>query len=154
MRHALPFSHGHAPPHCWSVAAAGHAAAPCHSCHYRRPSLPPRSPSPSMPPPPRPPRQSEGGDACAKYPHRALRARTGHQRGRMGGRWTDDDDTHERHTDTNKLTRHTASVAATHPEWAYTSLKATSPLSPPPALQGAKRQTTAQQRSQATGANV
>ena len=23
----------------------------------------------------------------------------------MGGRWTDDDDTHERHTDTNKLTR-------------------------------------------------
>ena len=36
------------------------------------------------------------------------RARTGHQRG-MGGRGTDDDDTHERHTDTNKLTRHTAS---------------------------------------------
>ena len=35
-------------------------------------------------------------------------ARTGHQRG-MGGRWTDDDDTHERHTDTNRLTRHTAS---------------------------------------------
>ena len=35
-------------------------------------------------------------------------ARTGHQRG-MGGRGTDDDDTHERHTDTNKLTRHTAS---------------------------------------------
>ena len=34
-------------------------------------------------------------------------ARTGHQRG-MGGRWTDDDDTHERHTDTNRLTRHTA----------------------------------------------
>ena len=31
-------------------------------------------------------------------------ARTGHQRG-MGGRGTDDDDTHERHTDTNKLTR-------------------------------------------------
>ena len=30
-------------------------------------------------------------------------ARTGHQRG-MGGRGTDDDDTHERHTDTNKLT--------------------------------------------------
>ena len=22
----------------------------------------------------------------------------------MGGRWTDDDDTHERHTDTNRLT--------------------------------------------------
>ena len=46
-------------------------------------------------------------------------ARTGHQRG-MGGRETDDDDTHEQHTDTNKLTRHTASVAATHPELAYT----------------------------------
>ena len=48
-------------------------------------------------------------------------ARTGHQRG-MGGRarGTDDDDTHERHTNTNKLTRHTASVAATHPELAYT----------------------------------
>ena len=46
-------------------------------------------------------------------------ARTGHQRG-MGGRGTDDDDTHEQHTDTNKLTRHTASVAATHPELAYT----------------------------------
>ena len=27
----------------------------------------------------------------------------------MGGRWTDDDDTHERLTDTNRLTRHTAS---------------------------------------------
>jgi len=35
-------------------------------------------------------------------------ARTGHQRG-MGGRGTDDDDTHEQHTDTNRLTRHTAS---------------------------------------------
>ena len=33
-------------------------------------------------------------------------ARTGHQRG-MGGRETDDDDTHERHKDTNRLTRHT-----------------------------------------------
>ena len=29
----------------------------------------------------------------------------------MGGRWTDDDDTHERHTDTNRLTRHTAQAA-------------------------------------------
>ena len=28
-------------------------------------------------------------------------ARTGHQRG-MGGRWTGDDDTHERHTDTKQ----------------------------------------------------
>ena len=34
----------------------------------------------------------------------------------MGGRWTDDDDTHKRHTDTNKLTRHTASGPATHPQ--------------------------------------
>ena len=39
-------------------------------------------------------------------------ARTGHQRG-MGGRGTDDDDTHEQHTDTNKLTRHTASIVWT-----------------------------------------
>ena len=51
-----------------------------------------------------------GGDLCM-YVCRKVKnsqARTGHQRG-MGGRWTDDDDTHERHTDTNKLTRHTAS---------------------------------------------
>jgi len=47
-------------------------------------------------------------------------ARTGHQRGMGGGRETDDDETHERHTDTNTLTRHTASLAATHPELAYT----------------------------------
>ena len=48
--------------------------------------------------------------------------RTGHQRG-MDGRETEDDDTRERHTDTqtqqlsdtHKLTRHTASWAATHP---------------------------------------
>ena len=32
----------------------------------------------------------------------------------MDGRETDDDDTLERHTDTNKLTGHTASWAATH----------------------------------------
>ena len=51
-------------------------------------------------------------------------ARTGHQRG-MGGRGTDDDDTHEQHTDTNKLTRHTASVAATHPD---TGLARTGPV--------------------------
>ena len=37
----------------------------------------------------------------------------------MDGRETDDDDTLERHTDTNKLTRHSASWAATHPEWTY-----------------------------------
>ena len=42
-------------------------------------------------------------------------ARTGHQRG-MDGRETDDDDTLERHTDTNKLTGHSASWAATHHE--------------------------------------
>ena len=51
----------------------------------------------------------------------------------MDGRETDDDDTLERHTDTNKLTGHSASWAATHPEWTYTSLKATFPLPPPPA---------------------
>ena len=52
----------------------------------------------------------------------------------MDGRETDDDDdTLERHTDTNKLTGHTARLAATHPEWTYTSLKATFPLPPPPA---------------------
>ena len=48
---------------------------------------------------------------CVLYVCRKVKnsqARTGHQRG-MGGRKTDDDDTHERHTDTNKLTRHTAS---------------------------------------------
>ena len=50
----------------------------------------------------------------------------------MDGRETDDDDTLERHTDTNKLTGHTARLAATHPEWTYTSLKATFPLPPPP----------------------
>ena len=51
----------------------------------------------------------------------------------MDGRGTDYDDTLERHTDINKLTGHTASWAATHPEWTYTSLKATFPLPPPPA---------------------
>ena len=51
----------------------------------------------------------------------------------MDGRETDDDDTLERHTDTNKLTGHTARLAATHPEWTYTSLRATFPLPPPPA---------------------
>ena len=51
----------------------------------------------------------------------------------MDGRETDDDDTLERHTDTNKLTGHTARLAATHPEWTSTSLKATFPLPRPPA---------------------
>ena len=87
-------------------------------------------------------------------------ARTGHQRG-MDGRETDDDDTLERHTDTNKLTRHSASWAATHPEWTYTSLKATFPLPPPPAPtdQGTNhskrtQKATANKYRQATGANV
>ena len=59
-------------------------------------------------------REPPGPSTSGALPHRLGRkvknsqARTGHQRG-MGGRWTDDDDTHERHTDTNRLTRHTAS---------------------------------------------
>ena len=51
-------------------------------------------------------RTSKAMYVCRKVKN--SQARTGHQRG-MGGRKTDDDDTHERHTDTNKLTRHTAS---------------------------------------------
>jgi len=39
----------------------------------------------------------------------------------MGGRETDDDDTHERHTDTNRLTKTHSQLAATHPEWAHNS---------------------------------
>ena len=46
-------------------------------------------------------------------------ARTGHQRG-MGGRETDDDDTHERHTDTKQAHKTHSQLAATHPELAYT----------------------------------
>ena len=82
----------------------------------------------------------------------------------MDGRETDDDDTLERHTDTNKLTGHTASWAATHPEWTYTSLRATFPLPPPPAPAVPRRkgqtrpkehrQATANKHIQATGANV
>ena len=45
-------------------------------------------------------------------------ARTGHQRG-MGGRGTDDDDTHERHTHKQAHKTH-SQLAATHPELAYT----------------------------------
>ena len=51
----------------------------------------------------------------------------------------------ERHTDTNKLTGHTARLAATHPEWTYTSLKATFPLPPPPSTRGAKGQNNSKQ---------
>ena len=83
----------------------------------------------------------------------------------MDGRETDDDDTLERHTDTNKLTGHTASWAATHPEWTYTSLRATFPLPPPPApavpregqttgTANEHTQPTANKHRQATGANV
>ena len=73
----------------------------------------------------------------------------------MDGRETDDDDTLERHTDTNKLTRHSASWAATHPEWTYTSLKATFPLpSPPaPAVPRDKQQQTNTDRRQQTKYN-
>ena len=33
----------------------------------------------------------------------------------MGGRWTDDDDTHERHTETQKAHKTHSQLAATHP---------------------------------------
>ena len=74
----------------------------------------------------------------------------------MDGRETDDDDTLERHTDTNKLTGHTARLAATHPEWTYTSLKATFPLPPPqhPRCQGtnnSKRTQTGDSKQTQTG---
>ena len=80
----------------------------------------------------------------------------------MDGRETDDDDTLERHTDTNKLTGHSASWAATHPEWTYTSLRGHVPPATPPSTRGAKgqttanehRQATANKHRQATGANV
>ena len=57
-------------------------------------------------------------------------ARTGHQRG-MGGRWTDDDDTHERHTDTNRLTRHTASWLPHTLSWRTHNSRQRSPCRPP-----------------------
>ena len=56
-------------------------------------------------------------------------ARTEHQRG-MDGRETDDDDTLERHTDTNKLTGHTARLAATHPEWTLSLIHISEPTRP------------------------
>ena len=58
------------------------------------------------------------------------RARTGHQRG-MGGRWTDDDDTHERHTDTNRLTRHTASWLPHTLSWRTHNSRPHPPCRPP-----------------------
>ena len=57
-------------------------------------------------------------------------ARTGHQRG-MGGRGTDDDDTHERHTDTNRLTRHTASWLPHTLSWRTHNSGPHSPYRPP-----------------------
>ncbi len=57
-------------------------------------------------------------------------ARTGHQRG-MGGRGTDDDDTHERHTDTNKLTRHTASWLPHTLSWRTHNSRPHPPCRPP-----------------------
>ena len=56
----------------------------------------------------------------------------------MGGRETDDDDTHERHTDTNKLTRHTASWLPHTLSWrTHTALTQghAPPVAPPPAQQ-------------------
>merc|ERR1711965_377789 len=57
-------------------------------------------------------------------------ARTGHQRG-MGGRETDDDDTHERHKDTNRLTRHTASWLPHTLSWRTHNSGPHSPYRPP-----------------------
>ena len=76
-------------------------------------------------------------------------ARTGHQRG-MGGRGTDDDDTHERHTDTNKLTRHTASWLPHTLSWRTHNSRPRPPLSPPPA-KVPKEQTRAQQHNRRQG---
>ena len=58
-------------------------------------------------------------------------ARTGHQRG-MGGRGTDDDDTHERHTDTNRLTRHTASWLPHTLSWRTHNSRPRTPCRPQP----------------------
>ena len=75
-------------------------------------------------------------------------ARTGHQRG-MGGRGTDDDDTHERRTDTNRLTRHTASWlphtlscrthnSRPHPPCRLSQRKSEIKRNPLPSLNGAR----------------
>jgi len=66
----------------------------------------------ARPLPHRPPRPTPSVD---RQKAKNSQAWTGHQRG-MDGRGTDDDDTHERHTDTHKLTRHSASWAPTHHE--------------------------------------
>jgi len=70
---------------------------------------------------------------------KSSQARTGHRRG-MGGRWTEDDGTHERHTQTHTLTTDTPPAdTATHPrvsELHSTSLKARVYCRAPPALLG------------------
>ena len=88
---------------------------------------------------------------CSKVKN--SQARTGHQRG-MGGRWTDDDDTHERHTDTNKLTRHTASwlphtlSRRTHNSGPHP------PCRPPQHSTVPRAQTRAQLKQQTTGSDM
>ena len=79
-------------------------------------------------------RNAHGMYVCRKAKN--SQARTGHQRG-MGGRWTDDDDTHERHIDTNKLTRHTAS-GLPHTLSGRTHHSGPRPPCRPPSTHGAK----------------
>ena len=78
------------------------------------------------------------------------RARTGHQRG-MGGRGTDDDDTHERHTDTNKLTRHTASWLPHTLSWRTHNSRPHPPCRPPQHSKVPREQTRAQQHNRRQG---
>ena len=80
-------------------------------------------------------------------------ARTGHQRG-MGGRGTDDDDTHERHTDTNRLTRHTASWLPHTLSWRTHNSGPHSPCRPPQHSQVPREQTRAQQTTDNRGERV
>ena len=84
---------------------------------------------------------------CPMYVCRKMnnsRAQTGHQRG-MGGRGTDDDDTHERHTDTNKLTRHTASWLPHTLSWRTHNSRPHPPCRPPQHSKVPREQTRAQQ---------
>ena len=93
------------------------------------------------------------------------------QRGMGGrGRETEDDDTRERHTDTqthktqlySTLSRHSASWAATHPDRVsvrhyVTQGRHVPPVAPPPSTRAPKvprARTTAQQHRQATGGHV
>ena len=76
-------------------------------------------------------------------------ARTGHQRG-MGGRWTDDDGTHERHTDTNKQ----AHKQDTHTlSWRTHNSGPRSPCRPP-STHGAKDTNKGTTTQQTTGSNM